>query len=48
MRLLIFLVVLAAAVALSVGLYYLSGGRMLFFGLPLILVGPLAFRRRRG
>lgn len=48
MRLLIFLAVLAAAVTLSVGLYYLSGGRMIVFGLPLVLVGPLAWRRRRG
>ena len=47
MRLLIFLVILAAAIALSVALYLLSGGHVVFFGLPLILVGPLAWRGRR-
>ncbi len=48
MRVLVFLAVLAAAIALSVALYELSGGHVLFFGLPLILVGPLAWRSRRG
>ena len=49
MRLLVFLAVLVAAIALSVGLYHLSGGHLIFFGLPLIVAGPLAWRRgRRG
>ena len=47
MRLVVLLAVLAAAIALRVGLSYLSGGHVIFFGLPLILVGPLAWRRRR-
>lgn len=46
MRLLVLLAVLAAAIAVSVALYALSGGHLIVFGLPLILVGPLAWRRR--
>jgi hypothetical protein len=49
MRLATLLLVLAATIALSVALYALSGGRVLFFALPLVFVGPLAWRgRRRG
>jgi hypothetical protein len=47
MRPVILLLVLAIAVALSAALYWASGGRLIFFALPLVFVGPLAFRRRR-
>lgn len=46
MRLIILLLAIAGAVALSFALYELSGGRLIFFGLPLVFVGPLAWRRR--
>ena len=40
------LVIIAVAIAVSVGIYMASGGRVWFFALPL-LFGPLLFRRRR-
>ncbi len=48
MRVVTLLLVLAGAVALSAGLYLLSGGRVIFFALPLVFAGPLMWRRRRG
>jgi hypothetical protein len=48
MRIGTLLLVVAGAIALSVGLYVLSGGRFIFFGLPLIFAGPFFWRRRRG
>jgi hypothetical protein len=48
MRLPILLLVMAGACAVSALLWWASGGRVLFFALPLVLAGPLAWRRRRG
>jgi hypothetical protein len=45
MRPVILLLVLVVALAFSAALYWLSGGKLLFLGLPLVFVGPLAFRR---
>ena len=47
MRPLTLILVLAAAIALSVALYAVSGGRLIFFGLPLLFVGPMMWRRPR-
>ena len=47
MRPLVLLLVLLGAIALSVALYWLSGGRLIVFALPLVFVGPLVWRRRR-
>lgn len=47
MRLAVLVLILLTAVALTVVLYRLSGGRLIVFGLPLVLVGPLAWRGRR-
>lgn len=47
MRLATMLLVLAGAVALSVLLYILSGGRLIVFALPLVLAGPFVWRGRR-
>jgi hypothetical protein len=47
MRILVLLLVILVAVALSAALYRLSGGHLVFFGLPLVVLGPLAWRRRR-
>lgn len=40
------ILVLLAAVAISVALWWLSGGRVLFFGLPLVVAAPMLWRRR--
>jgi len=48
MRLLLLIAFLVAAVGVSAALYRVSGGHLIVFGLPLVLVGPLAWRRRRG
>ena len=48
MRTPVMILVLLGAVALSVALYALSGGRVIFFGLPLIVGAPLLGRGRRG
>lgn len=47
MRLPVMILVLAAAAALSVVLYWLSGGRLIVFALPLLLVVPFGWGRRR-
>ncbi|HEY5676495.1 MAG TPA: hypothetical protein VIR81_06920 [Myxococcales bacterium] len=47
-RLAILLLVLIGAVALSAALYWLSGGRLVLFALPLVFAGPFVWRRRRG
>jgi hypothetical protein len=47
-RLGILLLVLLGAAALTWALYVLSGGRVVFFALPLVFAGPLVWRRRRG
>jgi hypothetical protein len=48
MRIATLLLVLVAAIALSVVLYWVSGGRLIVFGLPLIFAGPFVWRGRRG
>jgi hypothetical protein len=48
MRPLTLLLVLLGAIALSVALYVASGGRFIFFALPLAFVGPMVWRGRRG
>ena len=47
MRLQTMLLVAAAAVAVSVGIYYATGGHFVFFALPLLFALPLVGRRRR-
>lgn len=47
MRAPVMLLVLLSAVALSVALYWLSGGRLIVFALPLLLAVPLGWGRRR-
>ena len=47
MRASIMLLVLLAAVGFSVGLYLLSGGRLIVFALPLLFAAPLLGRGRR-
>jgi len=47
MRLPVMILVLLAAVALSVALYWLSGGRLLIFALPLVVAVPFLGRGRR-
>lgn len=48
MRLPVMILVLLAAVALSAALWWLSGGRVLVFALPLVVAVPLLGPRRRG
>ena len=48
MRVVSLFLVLAAALALSWGLYAATGGHVLVFALPLVFVGPMVWRRRRG
>jgi hypothetical protein len=48
MRLATVLLVLFGAVALSVALYALSGGHVVFFALPLVVAAPFIWRGRRG
>lgn len=47
MRLQTMLLVAPAAVAVSVAIYYATGGHFVFFALPLLFALPLAGRRRR-
>lgn len=47
MRLLTMLIVAAAAVAISVAIWYATGGHFVFFALPLLFGLPLLGRRRR-
>ena len=46
MRLPLNLLIIIAAIAISVGVYYASGGRFIFFALPLLFGLPLLGRRR--
>lgn len=46
MRPLTMLLAALAAVAVSVAVYFVSGGHVLFFFLPLLLVLPMLGRRR--
>ncbi|HEY0052094.1 MAG TPA: hypothetical protein VGB49_01645 [Caulobacteraceae bacterium] len=46
MRPLTMLLIVLAAVAVSVAVYAATGGRFVFFFLPLLLGLPLLFRRR--
>jgi hypothetical protein len=46
MRLACTLVIALAGVAISVMVWFLSGGRVAFLFLPLLLAAPLFFRRR--
>lgn len=46
MRLPVNLLIIIAAIALSVVIYYASGGRFIFFALPLLFGLPLLGRRR--
>lgn len=48
MRLATMLLVLIGALALSVALYALSGGHVVFFALPLVFAAPFVWRGRRG
>jgi hypothetical protein len=48
MRIPLLLLVLVLAIGLSFGLYELSGGRFVFFGLPLVFASPFVWRGRRG
>jgi hypothetical protein len=48
MRLATMFLVLGCAVAIGVALYFLSGGHVVLFVLPLVLAGPLIWRGRRG
>lgn len=47
MRLMTMLLVLAGAVVLSIGLYVVSGGRVILFALPLVFTAPLFWRGKR-
>lgn len=47
MRPLTMLIVAAAAVAISVAIWYATGGHFVFFALPLLFGLPLLRRRRR-
>lgn len=47
MRPLTMLMVAAAAVAISVAIWYATGGHFVFFALPLLFGLPLLGRRRR-
>ncbi len=47
MRPLTMLIVAAAAVAISVAIWYATGGHFVFFALPLLFGLPLLGRRRR-
>ena len=47
MRLRTMLLVIAAAVAVSVAIYYATGGHFVFFALPLLFALPLVGRGRR-
>jgi hypothetical protein len=46
MRLPLNLLLILGAIALSVGVWYASGGRFAFFALPLLFGLPLLGRRR--
>lgn len=48
MRPVTMLIVAAIAVAVSVAVYYATGGHLVFFALPLLFGLPLLGRRRRG
>jgi len=47
MRATTIILVLLGAIALSAALYWLSGGHLIVFALPLALVGPVVWSRRR-
>ncbi|HYC69379.1 hypothetical protein [Brevundimonas sp.] len=47
MRLGTMAIIVVAAVALSVAVYYATGGHFVFFALPLLFGLPLLGRRRR-
>jgi hypothetical protein len=47
MRLPTMILVLLAAVASSAALWWLSGGRLVIFALPLVVAVPFLGRRRR-
>jgi hypothetical protein len=47
MRLQTMLLATVAALMVCVAIYYLTGGRFVFFALPLVFALPLLGRRRR-
>jgi hypothetical protein len=47
MRLSLHLIIILAAIAVSVAIYFATGGRFIFFALPLLLGLPLLGRGRR-
>lgn len=47
MRLGLNAILIAAAIAISVAIYFATGGKVIFFALPLLFGLPLLFRGRR-